>query len=96
MSSRVAVLLSLLVCAPLFAATQGGTMPVPLPLFPPNNWWNTDISQAPVDVNSASYLPFMGGAGRALHPDFGGDYVDPVDCPVDCVYGIPFTVVDGS
>ena len=46
--------------------------PGPLPLFPADNWWNPDISSAPVDPNSASYINFIGGT-RQLHPDFGGE-----------------------
>ena len=65
-------------------------MPVPLPLFPPNNWWNTDVSAAPVDTSSASFITFIGGSGRPLHPDFGGDAGD------GDVYGFPFIVVDGT
>jgi hypothetical protein len=85
----IAVLL-VLVSASAFAATQGTPIPVPLPLFPANNWWNLDISNAPVDTNSAAYLPFMGGANRELHPDFGGDDGE------GGVYGFPYIVVDGS
>src|SRR5262249_52858639 len=32
-------------------ALPGGALPQPLPLFPPGNWWNLDISNSPVDVN---------------------------------------------
>ena len=71
------------------AATQGGRMPVPLPLFPPNNWWNTDVSAAPVDPGSANFINFI-GAGDGLHPDFGGDAGD------GNVYGMPFLLVDGA
>lgn len=39
-------------------------------LFPADNWWNQDISQAPVDAQSAAYIAFI-GTGRTLHPDFG-------------------------
>jgi hypothetical protein len=39
-------------------------------VFPPDNWWNTDISQAPVHANSAAFLASIGTAGH-LHPDFG-------------------------
>ncbi len=53
-------------------STQGGPLPGPLPLFPPDNWWNTDISTAPVDTASATYISFV-GATKGLHPDFGGD-----------------------
>ncbi|HET7436698.1 MAG TPA: fibronectin type III domain-containing protein [Thermoanaerobaculia bacterium] len=72
-----------------FAATQGGPIPVPLPLFPQNNWWNLDISNAPVDTNSASYITFI-GATKGLHPDFGGD------AGGGYVYGMPFIQVNGA
>ena len=39
---------------------QGGAFPGPLPLFPRDNWWNLDISTAPVDPASASYITFVG------------------------------------
>src|SRR5256885_10367411 len=38
--------------------------------FPSNNLWNTDISTAPVDSNSANYINFIGST-VTLHPDFG-------------------------
>ena len=86
----------LLVAIPLSAATQGGVMPVPLPLFPANNWWNTDVSAAPLDANSANFITFINLGNNAspkkLHPDFGGD--DP-DIPGN-VFGFPFIVVDGT
>ena len=40
-------------------ALRGGAPPHPLPLFPPDNWWNVDISTAPVDSASASYIAFI-------------------------------------
>lgn len=71
--------------------TQGGAIPVPLPLFPANNWWNSDISGAPVDPNSASYIAFINNGGtRHVHPDWGGDVGDGT------VYGLPYIIVDGS
>jgi hypothetical protein len=73
----------------LAAAVQGGAMPVPLPLFPPNNWWNIDVSNAPLDAGSANFIQFIGPT-RGLHPDFGGD------AGGGDVYGFPFIVVDGS
>jgi hypothetical protein len=73
------------------ASIQGGPLPPPLPLFPPDNWWNLDISTAPVDPASASYISFI-GTTRAMHPDFGGD-VSPGSAQV---YGFPYAVVDGS
>jgi len=60
----------------LAAAVQGGAITVPLPLFPANNWWNTDVSSAPLDASSTSFITFLGGPGRGLHPDFGGDNGD--------------------
>src|SRR5579862_3771158 len=57
--------------------------PTPPPSGPTgNNWWNTDISNYPVDPNSANYIKSM-GASTTLHPDFGQDPT----------YGIPFVVV---
>jgi hypothetical protein len=77
----------------LLAATQGGPLPGPLPLFPPNNWWNLDISNAPVDSASAAYIQFINNGGtRRLHPDFGGEASSG---SVE-IYGFPYVVVDGS
>src|SRR5438128_1704138 len=70
---------------------RSGALPPPLPLFPPNNWWNTDISGAPVDSNSAAFINFVGATG-GLHPDFGGDSGD-ASAPI---YGFPYVVVSGS
>ena len=39
-------------------ATRGGSLGVPLPLFPPGNWWNLYISDSPVDPGSAGYISF--------------------------------------
>ena len=73
------------------APVRGGDLPAPLPLFPPDNWWNTDITAAPVDPNSTAFISFI-GATRGMHPDFGGDSVEP-SAPI---YGIPYVVVRGS
>jgi hypothetical protein len=73
------------------AATLGGTVPGPLPVFPADNWWNTDISVAPVDPQSAAYISYI-GTTRALHPDFGGD-ASPGS---QDIYGFPYIVVDGT
>jgi len=80
--------------AVLLAAPQAnGPLPGPLPLFPTSNWWNTDISSAPVDARSTSFIAFINNGGtRRLHPDFGGD-VSPGS--VD-IYGFPYVVVDGT
>jgi hypothetical protein len=72
-------------------AVRGGPLPQPLPLFPPDNWWNSDITAAPVDPNSASFLSFIGPT-RGMHPDFGGDSGDS-SAPI---YGFPYVTVAGS
>jgi hypothetical protein len=74
------------------APILGGAPPGALPLFPSTNWWNLDISAAPVDLNSPSFIAFI-GAGRELHPDFGACADSP--CGND-IYGMPFITVDGS
>ncbi|HUH92497.1 MAG TPA: hypothetical protein VL742_05045 [Casimicrobiaceae bacterium] len=72
---------------------EGAPPPGPLPLFPADNWWNVDVSAAPVDPNSAAYIAFINNGGtRRLHPDFGGE-VSPGG--VD-IYGMPYAVVDGN
>lgn len=68
-------------------------MPGPLPIFPADNWWNVDVSQAPVDPGSDDFIAFVGN--DALHPDFGGD-VDPDDPSNPETYGIIYAVVPGS
>src|SRR5437773_6011599 len=78
---------------PASTPIEGAPPTVPLPLFPSNNWWNLDISSAPVDTNSASYIAFINNVGtRHLHPDFGGE-ASPGS--VD-IYGMPYAIVDGS
>lgn len=64
-------------------------MPEPHPLFPANNWWNTDVSAAPVDANSGAFISFI-GTSRGLHPDFGGNGSG------SDIYGMPYIVVSGS
>jgi len=61
-------------------------------VFPPNNWWNLDISQAPLDPGSAAFISFVSGrtasnptATRRVHDDFGPS-----------PYGIPYVVVSGD
>jgi len=54
------------------------------PLFPSSNWWNQDISSAPVDLQSNAYIDFIGRT-RPLHPDFGPS-----------PYGIPYMGVGGT
>lgn len=55
-----------------------------VPALPRDNWWNTDISAAPVDARSSSYLAFISSDGsRKLHPDFGGAAVGVNACVPD-------------
>jgi hypothetical protein len=91
--SRVA-----LACAVAVAVVSAAAPPVliePLAgrqVFPANNWWNLDISQAPVDSRSAALIAWISNrtaanptAVRRLHPDFGPP-----------PYGIPYVVVAGD
>lgn len=55
--------------------------------FPADNPWNTDISDAPVDPASATYIESCGL--RNLHPDFGTTYAGAPN-------GIPYVVVSGE
>jgi hypothetical protein len=57
--------------------------------FPDDNAWNTDISQAPVDLNSANLIASI-GLDRGLHPDFGAGLIDGQP------FGIPYVVVSGQ
>ncbi len=61
-------------------------------VFPVTNWWNQDISTAPVDARSPQLIDWISGrsattptAVRRLHPDFGPP-----------PYGIPYVVVAGD
>ena len=98
----VRAMVAVLVAASLFAgpltvayamnAARGGALPQPLPLFPPDNWWNLDISNWPVDANSGSYIAFINnGTTRRLHPDFGGNAGTAQD--PNAIYGMPYAVV---
>ncbi|HKD16741.1 MAG TPA: S-layer homology domain-containing protein [Thermoanaerobaculia bacterium] len=58
----------------------------------PTNWWNTDVSAAPVDAGSDAFIAYINnGSPRPLHPDFGGTLPDGVQ-----IYGFPYIVVDGN
>jgi hypothetical protein len=52
-------------------------------IFPASNWWNTDISQYPLDPLSSKYVAALPGN---LHPDFGSNPN----------YGIPFDIVPST
>ena len=85
------VLAAALSASPLAGqAVQGGPLPGPLPLFPADNWWNVDVSAAPLDANSAAFIAWIGIA-RGMHPDFGGN-----SSPAPAIYGMPYAVVPGT
>jgi len=90
-SALAALGLALGAAVSVAAATLNGVLPEPLPLFPRSNWWNLDISQAPIDPASAGYISFVGST-RRLHPDFGGE-ASPGSVQI---YGFPYVVVDGT
>src|SRR3989441_3659793 len=73
------------------ASTLGGAIPGPMPLLPSDNWWNLDVSTAPIDPSSASSIAFIGST-KAAPPDFGGD-VSPGSAQV---YGFPYAIVDST
>lgn len=74
------------------AFAQGAVRGGPLPqLFPSTNWWNTDVSAAPVDAGSPDYIAFIGN--DPLHPDFGGDAAPP---PSTDIYGMVHMTVPGT
>lgn len=61
-------------------------------IFPPDNWWNLDVTHAPVDDNSQAFIDWISGrtpqnpnARAQLHPDFGPP-----------PYGIPYMGVSGA
>jgi hypothetical protein len=93
----LAVLIALIWAAPPRAGAQSapaeriGQLPGPLPLFPPDNWWNQDVSAAPIDPRSAQFIAFV-GTTRRLHPDFGG-FESPGSVNI---YGFPYLTVSGD
>ncbi len=89
--ARIAPLLAVaaLLAGPLAGQpVRGGALPT---LFPPDNWWNVDVSAAPLDPGSAGFLQFI-GLLKGLHPDFGGD---DHDAPPG-IYGMVYMTVPGD
>jgi hypothetical protein len=68
------------ITAPTGGTPGPGTTLAGCPVFPADNPWNTDISQAPLRAGSAATIARLPGN---LHPDFGGGGQ----------YGIPYVVV---
>ncbi len=94
----IAVAIAVLQCGVAFAQTgtcagmtvgQLTSLNGFVPFQGTSSLWNTDISAAPVDPNSANIINFI-GASVTLHPDFGsGTYNRHT-------IGIPYQVVAGS
>jgi hypothetical protein len=57
-------------------------------LFPPDDPWNTDVSQEPIDPNSDALIASI-GLSKSIHPDFGTTYNE-------APFGIPYAVVPGN
>ena len=53
-------------------------------VLPSDNWWNLDITSAPVDSNSDAYISWI-GSDQELHPDMAPP-----------PYGIPYIGVSGD
>jgi hypothetical protein len=85
-----AVCLGSLASPVLAQVERGGALPPPLPIHPPDHWWNVDVSAAPVDPNSTDFISFI-GANTGLHPDFGGDADDEPE-----IYGMVYMTVPGT
>ena len=88
-AAGLAVLLAGLGAGAAAGQTIGGVLPGPLPLFPADNWWNVDVTAAPVDANSAAFITWIGVA-KGMHPDFGGN-AGPT-----AIYGMPYVTVPGT
>jgi hypothetical protein len=69
---------------------RGATEVGGCPVYPENNYWNTPVTDLPVDSHSDAWLSHM-SPDADLHPDFGRSYGEQ---PVP--YGIPITYVDNS
>ena len=57
--------------------------------FATDSPWNTDISQSPVDANSAAIINYIGST-IGLHADFGSGLYNGSNI------GIPYVIVDGT
>ena len=94
MRIRLALISSVIALAAVHAAAPPVLLEslVGRQVFPTTNWWNQDISTAPLDPQSGQLIDWISGrsaanptAVRRLHPDFGPP-----------PYGIPYVVVAGD
>ena len=89
---RAFVVLVLLVAVGASSAAEING-PLPDRLFPADNWWNTDISWAPVDDNSDAYINFINnGSSQWLHPTLGHEMWPGSDE----TFGQPYITVNWS
>ena len=63
MSTVIALITGSVPCAYAMSSARAGSLPQPFPLFPADNWWNLDITNWPVDANSASYIGVISNGG---------------------------------
>lgn len=95
MHTRLAACLGFAITVVVVSAAAAPEVNGPLAgrqVFPSTNWWNVDVSAAPVDPRSGQWIDWISGrtatnttAVRRLHPDFGPH-----------PYGIPYAVVSGD
>lgn len=84
---RVCVLSAVVAATVVVSAAAPPVLLEPLTgrqVFPVSNWWNQDISAAPLDTRSAQFMSWI-GTTKQSHPDFGPP-----------PYGIPYVVVAGD
>lgn len=86
---RFLLVVSILIlgCISLAAITQADVGPCPV--FPADNYWNKDISAAPIHPQSAAIIANINShGGETIHPDFGGE--------MDDYYGLPWITVTNN
>ncbi len=95
-SARLLLALAVLgASVPGAIAQPTGPLPQPLPLFPADNWWNVDVSQAPVDPASAAFIAWVAnGRDLRLRQDWGASAGDPSD--PTAAWGMPYVSVPGT
>jgi hypothetical protein len=96
LASRLSVLVLVVTAtASTGLAQPAGPLPQPLPLFPADNWWNVDVSQAPLDPNSATIINWIrNGRDLRLRQDWGASAGDPDD--PTATWGMPYVSVPGT
>jgi hypothetical protein len=81
---------------PSSGPTAAGSLPAigSCRVFPADNAWNADISNYPVDPNSAGYMAEMNPHGTTnLHPDFGSNPSYGIPINVDTIAPAAFTPI---